>query len=82
MTKFRVIRGQRFIDGHPNVYYVQSNHRTLEAATKAGKKINTTYQNNSVGNFFFLIQDEVEGTWKVVSKIKANNVVSQLFFKE
>lgn len=82
MTKFRVVRGQRFVDGHPNVYFLESNHKTLEAATKAAKKINTTYQNNSIGNFFFFIQEEVEGNWKIVSKIKVNNVISQLFFKD
>ncbi len=81
MTKFRVIRGQRFLDC-PNVYHIQSNHRTFEAATKAAKKINTIYQNNTIGNFFFMIQEEVEGNWKVVSKIQINNVLSQLFFKE
>lgn len=88
---FRVVKGQRFIDGHPNVYFLQSNHRTLETAKKAGKKINTTYQNNSVGNFFFFIQEEVVGEhgykdsvftgWKTVFEINANNIFSELFFK-
>jgi len=90
---FRLVKGQRFIDGHPNVYRLQSNHRTLEAAKKAGKKINTTYQNNSVGNFFFFIQEEVVGEgidilvaiplfqgWKTVFEINADNIFSELFF--
>ncbi len=87
---FRLVKGQRFIDGHPNVYFLQSNHRTLETAKKAGKKINTTYQNNSVGNFFFFIQEQVVGEhgykdsvftgWKTVFEINADNIFSELFF--
>lgn len=76
--KFRVIRCHTFQDCKPK-YYLQSKHRSKDAAIKACKKINALYQKQSIG-YSFSVQELIEDKWETVHKVEHNNILNDLFF--
>ena len=71
---FRVVRDQKAT----GIWFLQSNHRSLKTALKAAEKVNRLYQKQTFGYEFF-VQEQVDGKWKFVKRIKPNNPVSKLF---